>query len=466
MTKMPNVVSIILSAQVLSGVHATSPMPMVRSRVISNSVELVNQDSDHVKALATLIRARAVRPSQPISSEAEASSRQTAEQVAIDIPAISSAGAQSEDSESSTSVSTDGNDSVSTYDTMIIHSVSADDANSISADDTESHVAIDIPASSTQTAVEEKSTTVVYHAEKKTPTIGNGITRVAPKFMAIKKFASAPELFRRRSSSGAPSPFSRYFLNRSESSERQLVSSESVEKIIARLERDDELQNANKSSSNAQNAPNDEFFHQCIFCFSEFQKDSNRGYPKCVDSQRGTGVAGGDSRTSIHSSTRMESARLSKQSQSARMTMSQQPTIITPCGHKFHTECLRKDMKLKLREKAKQTGIDPIMDHRCSNLMQCPHPFCDEDIPKIWAIDQGLIDRGFVSDWKKVLKQVALERRLAVSRHASDVWVADSEFNYNDPLYVKKVVCIVISLLCLVCGGGLVMALLKVANTI
>jgi len=85
-----------------------------------------------------------------------------------------------------------------------------------------------------------------------------------------------------------------------------------------------------------------------------------------------------------------------------------QPTIVTPCGHKFHIGCLRKDMMLKLKQKARKTGVDPLSttvesqgqqnnktaesqkESKEEPLMQCPHPFCKENLSKSWALSQSL----------------------------------------------------------------------------
>jgi len=119
----------------------------------------------------------------------------------------------------------------------------------------------------------------------------------------------------------------------------------------------------------------DEFFLQCVFCFNEFEKTDANG--TCLE-----------------------------------------PCIITPCGHRFHIECLKKDCELILKKKKEVTfshigeqsnplehssTTRPPSTARPQNeeersrrrekefLMQCPHPFCKENLTKSWALEKGLI---------------------------------------------------------------------------
>jgi len=92
----------------------------------------------------------------------------------------------------------------------------------------------------------------------------------------------------------------------------------------------------------------DEFFLQCIFCFNEFEEPNPNA--TCLE-----------------------------------------PSIITPCGHRFHIECLKKDCDVVLEKKNKATTTGQSEESKEEPLMQCPHPFCQENISKSWAVENGLI---------------------------------------------------------------------------
>jgi len=109
----------------------------------------------------------------------------------------------------------------------------------------------------------------------------------------------------------------------------------------------------------------DEFFFQCVFCFNEFEEAD----PMCLDVTNGSNTVS-----------------TTKDSESKKAASTFEPSIITPCGHRFHIECLRKDCELILKKKKKATTTQ----HNQEFLMQCPHPFCHENISKSWALENGL----------------------------------------------------------------------------
>jgi len=107
----------------------------------------------------------------------------------------------------------------------------------------------------------------------------------------------------------------------------------------------------------------DEFFLQCMFCLSKF----------------------GDVNSAQEES-----------NQNDRMSVSYEPTIITRCGHKFHVDCLKKQIEMRIRQKMQQDGVNPLADteenNRIRNLMECPHPFCKKKISKKWAKENGFLE--------------------------------------------------------------------------
>jgi len=82
---------------------------------------------------------------------------------------------------------------------------------------------------------------------------------------------------------------------------------------------------------------------------------------------------------------------------SSRRSVSYEPTIITRCGHKFHVDCLKKHIRLQLRQKMQENGSNPLADTEENNrqkfLIPCPHPFCNKKISKKWAKENGFLEQ-------------------------------------------------------------------------
>jgi len=284
----------------LSGLHATSPMPMARSRVISSNVVLVNPNSETATALPTLMRGLGpgVRPSL---STSESSSQQ----IAIDIPA-----AQVEDSSATVS-----------RDDTVGNSVSTE---SVTTDNTKPDVAIHSAASSNC-----KSTT----------------SQIASVFSTTT--ASSNSVIAHSNSADHPS-----------------------ESTPSGSTPSNELCCPSTEPSDMPSHPSvlpDEFYLQCVFCFNEFEET----HPTCLDARNDSSV-----------STRKDSTE---------SDTIFQPSIITPCGHKFHIECLKKDCDIVLKTKKKATTTRQSEESKEEPLTQCPHPFCQKNLSKSWALENGLI---------------------------------------------------------------------------
>jgi len=243
---------------------------------------------------------------------------------------------------------------------------------------------------------------------------------------------------------------------------------------------------SNISPTAALSSHRDEFFHQCIFCFGKFenerralQNESNR-------------LQHDESKESVSTSDTQSDSQSSQQSESDSQRLSD-PAIITPCGHKFHIHCLKKDMMLKLIEKVKTTGVDPLADltdqtrstdHRIRNaadlLIECPHPFCEQNISKSWAINQGLINTpAFTQEYKRKVERVLAEiRRDRLGRiiqenealQGGNLWTVTWEDYYNDFVelsYTLQCKILVCSLFCIVatfCVGWLGYCLLRISQ--
>jgi len=123
----------------------------------------------------------------------------------------------------------------------------------------------------------------------------------------------------------------------------------------------------------------DEFFLQCVFCFNEFEETD----PVYLDVKNGSNV---DSTGKETRCTTDSESKISKQTIS-------DPSIITPCGHRFHIECLKKDCDLVLRQEKKTITTPQSDESKEELLMQCPHPFCQKNLTKSWALEKGLIIR-------------------------------------------------------------------------
>jgi len=205
----------------------------------------------------------------------------------------------------------------------------------------------------------------------------------------------------------------------------------------------------------------DEFSHQCVFCFETFQDDVEQ-LQETYTNQNG----------------KSGKAVSAKEAASAKANT----VIITPCGHKFHIACLRKDMTLKLVAKARTTGVNPLSqglaeqrrnreDQDDQNtedqqpLMQCPHPFCQENLSKSWALNHNegkerLIDIRMKTEiWKEIIKGRNQRHRLA---NGQGNGLGDREPGQREFLYT---IWTLFAMIVLVVSGLLVLVTLKLSST-
>jgi len=442
-------------------VSATSP---TSRREVQIDVELannVNQNLDNiVRAAATLTRAKTIRPSQ---SEAQAESSH----VAIDIPATPSCAQCSSEEKTLVSggsdTSADNNaDNHSASSTRAVQAgTSAESAEESENFDPASPVQQTTPKSAApvakrpkglrrlssapdlatrrsrihkaivQEVVQEESSGSIIpfrrsraltptHSRVVTPTHSRAVTPsdsrvVTPTHArAVTPSRGTPSSVNRGtpSNQAGPSRLSRLVtaLGLSESSRLGRSSRSSrVGTVLVGAEAESAHSPTTSASSHR-----DEFFHQCMFCLGQFENENtDRRLQK--DSR-----ITNDPEESTQSDTQCEqctqSEQKSEQSESEEFqrisqTLSE-PAIITPCGHKFHAECLRKDIMLKLMANVKRTGGDPLMRRNPRVYIPCPHPFCKERLElKSWAVEQNLINNAFNEEYKKKIETALAEIR-------------------------------------------------------
>jgi len=164
---------------------------------------------------------------------------------------------------------------------------------------------------------------------------------------------------------------------------------------------------------------NDDFFHQCVYCLDMFEEEAEQENNlnseenkdelccPCVDGNEETQAESATfSVNDIVSSIEKSNAQNSSEESSEL----QEPVIITPCGHRFHVECLQRDIEVKLRQKAERGDelfISQILSEEQSRennkcpIMKCPHPFCSKELSKKWAKNNGFLNNiGFLQEVK------------------------------------------------------------------